>query len=64
LTRARPEFAIDAAAIGVLLAIGVPALARGAFWIGGACLVVAFAVLVRLALRWRESLRSPRRADE
>jgi hypothetical protein len=64
LTRARPEFAIDAAAVGLLLAIGVPAIGRDAYWIGGTCIAGATALLVRLALRWRASLRASRRGDE
>lgn len=44
MAHARPEYAIVLAVIGVLLAIGIPALQHDQLWIGGIC--IALAVLV------------------
>jgi hypothetical protein len=42
----RPEYAIKIALFGLLVAIGVPALRRGEWMIGGPCLVLAMAVAI------------------
>jgi hypothetical protein len=53
-SRARPEFAIALAAVGVLLAIGVPAWQRGDAVRGGACIGLAIAVAAWFAFGpWR-----------
>ena len=41
---ARPELAIFLALLGVLIAVGVPALQRGQLLVGWACLTLAAAV--------------------
>ena len=50
MPRAHPEFALHLAAIGVLLAIGVPSLHRGQALVGWACVVAAGAVAAWLAI--------------
>ena len=45
MAHARPEYAITLAILGVLLAIGIPALRRGQTLVGALCLGVATAVL-------------------
>jgi hypothetical protein len=44
MSHARPEYAIVLAILGILLAIGVPALRRGQLIGGGLCIVLAAAV--------------------
>jgi hypothetical protein len=44
VAHARPEYAITVAVIGVLVAIGAPALREGRLVVGGLCLAVALAV--------------------
>ena len=44
MDHARPEYAIIVAILGILLAIGVPALKRGQFIIAGLCLGLAVVV--------------------
>ena len=41
---ARPELAIFLALLGVLIAVGVPALQRGQLFVGWACMALAAAV--------------------
>ena len=45
MAHAQPEYAIVVAAIGILLAIGVPALRRGQVILGGVCISLAVAIL-------------------
>lgn len=54
MSRARPDFTIVLALIGVLLAIGIPSVRRGQLAIGWACIVLAALVAVLTA---REALR-------
>lgn len=53
MAHARPEYAIILAVLAILTAIGVPALKRGQFVVGGLCAVLIVAVLawVIVALR-------------
>jgi hypothetical protein len=46
MAKTGPEYAIFFAALGVLTAIGVPAIQRGSFVLGWSCLVLAGAVLL------------------
>lgn len=46
MAKIRPEYAIFFATLGVLIAIGVPAIQRGQIVLGGLCIVVAGAVLL------------------
>lgn len=50
MSRPRTEWVMPLAAIGVLLAIGVPALQRGESLIGWGCIGGAFAVVLWLAI--------------
>ena len=45
MAHARPEYAIVVAVIGVLLAIGIPALRRGQVTVGGVCIGLAVAIV-------------------
>ena len=50
----RPEYAIVLAVLGVLVAIGVPALRRGESIVGWACIGLATAVAIWAAINiWR-----------
>lgn len=53
MTHARPEYSIILAILGVLLAVGVPALKRGQYVAGGLCMLLAVGVLawVLVAIR-------------
>lgn len=53
MTHARPEYSIILAILGVLLAVGVPALKRGQHIVGGLCMLLAVGVLawVLVAIR-------------
>lgn len=53
MTHARPEYSIILAILGVLLAVGVPALKRGQYVVGGLCMLLAVGVLawVLVAIR-------------
>ena len=54
---ARPELAIFLALLGVLIAVGVPALRRGQLLVGWACLTVAAAVAVWGVIEIRRTRR-------
>ena len=43
MAKARPEYAIRLSVIGVLLAIGIPSLRRGQFFVGALCTGLAVA---------------------
>ena len=49
---ARPEYAIALAVIGVLVAIGVPALQRGDVLIGVPCMAAAACVALYKLVEW------------
>jgi len=54
MAKTGPEYAIFFAALGVLTAIGVPAIQRGEVVLGWFCIVLAGAVLIWGALSiWR-----------
>ncbi len=44
MAHARPEYAIIVAILGILLAIGIPALRRGQVIVGGLCIGLAVVV--------------------
>jgi hypothetical protein len=46
MPHARPEYAIILAIVGVLAAVGVPALRRGQVVLGTICVTLAIAVVV------------------
>lgn len=50
MARPRPEFVMPLAALGVLLAIGIPALRRGEGGVGWTCVGAAAAVVVWLVV--------------
>jgi hypothetical protein len=52
LNHARPEYAISLAIFGILLAIGIPALKRGSYILGGifVSLAALFAIWVIVTL--------------
>jgi len=56
MPHAHPDYTIALAIVGVLLAIGIPALERGQFITGGVCLGLAAVMagwLIRVLLRSR-----------
>lgn len=55
MAHARPEYAIVLALLGILLAVGIPALQRGQLVVGGVCIALAAVVAVWSGLAmWRE----------
>ena len=57
MAHARPEYAITVAIVGVLLALGIPALRRGQFILGGVLIILALVVAgwaIRAVLQERE----------
>ncbi len=57
MAHARPEYAITVAIVSVLLALGIPALRRGQFILGGVLIILAVAVAgwaIRAVLQERE----------
>ena len=57
MAQARPEYAITVAIVGVLLAVGIPAIRRGQFILGGVLIFLALSVTgwaIRAVLQERE----------
>ena len=50
MPRAKPEYAIFLSLLGVLIAIGVPAISRGDLLLGSACLALAAIAVVWAAI--------------
>jgi hypothetical protein len=57
VARPRPEIALAGAAIIVPLAIGVPALQRGQWWLGGVFVALAVAIAAWKAWEWWRATR-------
>lgn len=57
MARAHPEIAMHLAAIGVLVAIGVPSLRRGQLIVGWSCIGGAAAVAAWLIVVWLRARR-------
>lgn len=54
MPRAHPEYAITLAILGILVAIGIPAIRRGQVIVGAICIAVIFVIAGRAVL---ESIR-------